>query len=376
MTNQKLTLAVAVMLTALSGCSVSDLQKSYLMQQSPGEGAIPAYELRLRMNEYGHRFSAIVEETADHIMHKTKDPDVRQHALLWKMYSIPAAQKSVFINDPMAAFLDTWILSRQMTFFFENGKGKTLFSGQQVSAVVACKRLEQELFTITEKFAPAPETVSLMNGWVNNNPIESLFFIRRSAMEDLASILGTEKSSFGSSVINLSQGFNDINTRLTVLSEFLPKQGRWQAEYLMAELFANEKVEMSYDTYLATMEKLNSFLQLKPDELMKQLQDGTLQAIDLQRLETLAELKKEREAVTTAFTTERLAFLEALTKERETAMQDADAMTYKLVDYSLQRTHEVMNSLFKKMLMLAGIAGGVLLLSLAIWKWNSRRGSA
>ncbi len=57
-------------------------------------------EIRFRVVELGRLFSTEIERAADSIRALTGEPSIRRHALLWKMYAIPAAHEAVLLPDP------------------------------------------------------------------------------------------------------------------------------------------------------------------------------------------------------------------------------------------------------------------------------------
>lgn len=68
-------------------------------------------EMKIRTHRFEARFSGIVEMAADEILERSSDPEIRENALMWKMYAIPAAQYAIFQQDPLAPDSDTDDLS-------------------------------------------------------------------------------------------------------------------------------------------------------------------------------------------------------------------------------------------------------------------------
>ena len=101
-------------------------------------------ELRLRINSFSLKFAGVVETAADEIISNTRDPNIKDNALLWKLNSIPAINEAIFIVEPFAAAIDTWAFCLQMVEFYESGNGKELFGPHQTFAVNTSKILETE----------------------------------------------------------------------------------------------------------------------------------------------------------------------------------------------------------------------------------------
>ena len=116
-------MVVTTMLT-ITGCFSAPTETA-LMKEAGVTVSITEYKIRLR--EFGYRFVGIVELSADEIISKSADNEIKKQALLWKIYAIPAMIRSISINDPFASGVDAWILSVQMLQYLEDGYGKDLF---------------------------------------------------------------------------------------------------------------------------------------------------------------------------------------------------------------------------------------------------------
>jgi hypothetical protein len=64
---------------------------------------VSAEELRIRVRGLAGPFSGIMEEVADDFLTTTDDPDLRRRALMFKINGIPAIQRALFEQDPLAA---------------------------------------------------------------------------------------------------------------------------------------------------------------------------------------------------------------------------------------------------------------------------------
>ena len=61
------------------------------------------------------------------------------------MNAIPACQRAAFQSDPLAGYLDVWVLCEQMLQYFERGEGRDLFGEWQPIAVGAARQLVEEI---------------------------------------------------------------------------------------------------------------------------------------------------------------------------------------------------------------------------------------
>ena len=107
-------------------------------------------EVRLKLNEYAIKFSGEVIASANEIKDNTDDLQIKQNALLWKMNSIPAANRILFIIDPYAAGIDMRAFAMQMKNFFKYGNGRNLFGEKQSIAINTAEYLEEEILKIAK----------------------------------------------------------------------------------------------------------------------------------------------------------------------------------------------------------------------------------
>lgn len=136
------TIMVVIILLTLTSC-FSATTETALMREAGVKVSITEYKIRLK--EFGYRFSGIVEISADEIISQSSDNEIKKQALLWKIYAIPAMIRSISINDPFAAGVDSWILSVQMLQYFEDGYGKDLFGEYQDIAITASKLIVSDV---------------------------------------------------------------------------------------------------------------------------------------------------------------------------------------------------------------------------------------
>jgi hypothetical protein len=129
-------------LPAVVACSTAPPRQTGL-QQSFGTD-VSSQELRLRATEYAAVFAQVVELSADSILGLAQQREVARNALVWKSYAVPAIYRSTTLPDPLAAWLDSRVLTLQMLEYFETGAGRDQFGELQAIAVEAARRLTEE----------------------------------------------------------------------------------------------------------------------------------------------------------------------------------------------------------------------------------------
>ena len=294
-------------------------------------------ELSMRMNEVGSRYSLEIENSADNIIAETKDARIKKNALLWKMYGIPALLKCISIQDPLASGVDTYVLIAQMRQFFETGNGKNLFGKHQQLALDAVKRMEEEFFEIASEFRDsALVTKSNVDEWVRDHPIENIRFNRISTVTITAKELSRKKLVLTTSIGDMVTSINNLQDKLTLYADFIPKQARWQAEYMVYEYLSDSlKVDVfdNVNSLTSSIERISKFIEDSP-ELISSVQLKLMQDINTQRIATLELLKEERETILEAITSERINTLEEINRERLETLNSIDKLADKSINSS------------------------------------------
>lgn len=306
-------------------------------------------ELRLRLNEYTIKFSGEVISAADEIKEKTDDLQIKQNALLWKMNSIPVANKILFTIDPYAAAFDMWVFLIQMKSFFKDGYGKDIFGENQSIAVQVSQKLEDEMIKIVGK-STSDSTKIIANeqtkAFAEENPIKNLTFSRQSTIEFLAEYMADHERSMASSFGSMETAITDLSTRINIYYEQLPKIASWNIEYLTNEAkmsgdFDSLKskiasVTKSFERIALVSERAedivnSSILQLYNESI--NLKEQLLKDLQAEREIILSSLSNERELVLTEIDKQRLETIIQLEKLITLTMNNATLQAEDIVDY-------------------------------------------
>lgn len=332
---KKLILYIAIMLTFLvffqSGCGTLSRQTD-MMEKSEAFD-ISAFELSNRLYIFNFRFATIVESAADEIMEKTDDSVIRQNALGWKMNAIAASQEAIFRDDPMAALIETSVFAIQMELYFTEEGGSELFGPWQSIAVEASKRIQDELILIWQKASTSLDMKRTDQGplfqWAKTNPIENMTFGHRSISDTLVSLYSEGDFGLQESVGGIAMGIYDIRERLTFYTAMLPRQARWQAEYLINEKLQGDEIDKALDN----LTRITNMIEQSP-ELIHDLQSSTL-----------TELSKERAAILVAIHQERLAVLQEINSQRLQTIDKLESMMVGMSKEVLVQTTESAQSI-------------------------------
>jgi len=367
MTYKKLIISVIMVVTilfTLSGC-FSAPKETALMKETGATASIVEYKLRL--NEFGHRFSGIVELTADEIISKASDNEIKKQALLWKIYAIPAMIRSLSINDPIAAGIDAWILSVQMLQYFEEGYGKDLFGEYQDLAIKASKLIVsdvEQLARVLKGTDDISKGQNITKDWVKKNPIKNNKFLRVSALDKVAHIIGSEDVDVGAAVGNIALSVDELKNQITLYTDFLPKQIKWQAQYELYNFLGDSLVDKSInniDRIVLSTERISKTIEESP-ELVREIKETTLLELNKQRLETLQLISQERMAVLETITQERIEIMKQIHTERTESLDRIEEIVSKTVNQSSLFAADVIDKIFWRVLIILAIVfiGGVL----------------
>ncbi len=353
------TIAVALIALATAGCPKPPAQ-SALIRSVEGVN-VTTEEMRLRVQTFGYHFAGVVEVAADEIGASTDDPAIKRHALIWKTYAIPAAYNAVFQSDPLAAFMDIWVLTVQMLDYFQVGIGKDIFGEQQQMARDAARLLEQEADSVGLSIAIGggfARGEGLADTWARDHPIENHLFIRESTTKALATAMASGGRGAVSAIGSIEERVNDISAQFSVLTETMPKQIRWQGELLVDELVGVDQLKRSVarvDTLLASLQVLatigadaENIIARERNALITALERERsilLSEIDRQRIETLEDAIEFRIAVLDAIEEERVAVLAAVEAERLAAIEDLRTLSTDFVDHAFWRAIQLLAGL-------------------------------
>jgi hypothetical protein len=328
-------------------------------------------EYKVRLNEFGHRFSGIVELTADEIISKTSDNEIKKQALLWKIYAIPAMIRSLSINDPIAAGIDAWILSVQMLQYFEEGYGKDFFGEYQDLAINASKLIVSDIEQLARELRGNDDISKgqkIAKDWANENPIKNNKFLRVSALDKVANIIGSENIDLGAAVGNIALSVDELKNQITLYTDFLPKQIKWQAQYELYNFIGDSLIDKSInniDRIVLSTERISKTIEESP-ELIREIEKTTLLELNKQRLETLQLISQERMALFDFVTNERMAILEQIHTERTESLDRIEEIAGKTLNQSSLFAGDIIDKIFWRVLIILALVfvGGIVTIKL------------
>jgi hypothetical protein len=342
-----------VMLTAVllcaAGCQglVSDSNQGLLEQLTP-EAQLSSHQLRVLVSDFALRFNSRVEEGADRIIAQAPDSEIRKNAILWKKNATSSAFRAASRTDPLAAYLDIWILNRQMVALFVSPEGSRLFGPRQTIAVDTCRHLEPDLKGIYRAIgADLPLGEDFVSQFAADYPIRNLYFERESLSTCYVQAINEPTRELYQAVGQLQENLADLQKLSMVYAEHLPKQARWEAELLLLDSADIEMVARPLAQFSAMTD---SIAQVTPivtslPELVQHETRVMRQFVSGERLDTMLRIDRMRQATMGDIQRERFAVLDALREERAVVGEQIDASLARALsaanEISRQRTDEL-----------------------------------
>ena len=387
-----------LLLVCVSGCQ-SFQEATGLLERQSGTAGVSSFELRPMVDDLVLHYASSVELAADQIIAQTDDPQVHKHALLWKSNGIAACFQAATRRDPLAAFVNIWILNKQTLNLFQRVDSPPLFGDQQSIAIDTSLELEQSFDQILERIGrDFPIGEEFATRFAADFPISNLYFDRASIAQHYTQYI--EKITVDGK--DLQQVVSGLETQIdqfqklsALYAEFLPKQARWQAELLVLETSEGDvmrtvlnEVTSATDSLQRVTEVVESFPNLVAQErdilrtTVAEERIATLQSLEHLQAATMSQLEKERVAVLQELSKERATILDELKQERIAVTTDAtnfgqqivdqiDASADTKIDTITQRGVMITDHFFKR----AAQLGSVLLITLLLlfcWTRRSR----
>ncbi|MGB5810423.1 MAG: hypothetical protein WBG86_07835 [Polyangiales bacterium] len=221
--------------------------KPALMAEST-DVVVTVSQLRTLDYDFAAHFTTLVTDCANDIIAQSEEDTVRRRALLWKMNAVPAARSAAFHHDPLVALYDLWALTLQQRDHFAEGNGAALFGRHQRCAVAVSRQLCDDVLEVARGVTHTGDVSEIeerLEMWAKMNPIKSGPLVRRSAAADISALTPQAPHKGLQAVESLEETTRDLADRMTILSADLPRESRWQAEYLIHGIFEEHLKEPS-----------------------------------------------------------------------------------------------------------------------------------
>ncbi len=374
-----------------------------LLESQAVNAHVSSQQLRVLVNEFASHAAQSIEQRADQILSETQEPEVRKNALLWKINGISACYQAASRNDALAAYLDVWILNRQMLGLIASPSGYQLFWQWQPIVVDECHELDLRLQRINQIVGTE---LALGDLWVGEDfvanfaaefPVANLYLVREPMASRYLEHVKEPKRELLQVVANLDANLVELKKLSTQYAAHLPKQARWEAELFVLDSTQLEVVRgplQDFSRVSYAVAGIASAVQTLPQVVanehraMQELAEGertavllaiermrenTVEQLEGERAIVLDALRQERREVLGALQGERIAVTQQLSRELNQALQAADTITQERTAEIVAQSPDVIDHFFLRLGQLLGVLGLAALLSL--W-WISRNRGA
>lgn len=312
-------------------------------------------------------FSLEIEKAADSIIQSTQNRTTKTRAHLWRIYSIPVIRQVYSHSDPITASLDALVFAMQCEEYFDTGIGHDRFGDQQLIAVKTSADIQASMIEGLRRNLTVADFDTLLTRldlWVHEHPLTNHVFGRASIARDMDKFLARRDQSIGSAIGRIADDVDDLSAHLALFSAQLPREARWQGEYLLSELEVEDRLN-SLDTTIAI---LNSSLA----HIEETLTGGEI-TLDIVALRSLhADVVAALELVRA----ERTVLLADVERQRLETLSRVDAIAHEKIKLATEEVEGIVNRLLWKVGVLLALAllgvGLLMLLGRALWRGPSR----
>ncbi len=339
---------------AAAACQVLPQQTQFMATSTAIDAS--AGEIRVRAVQLGRLFSTEIERAADSIRAITGEPSIRRHALLWKMYAIPAAHEAVLLPDPALSIMDVWAFAMQMEEYFGRGAGQNVFGPHQSIALGAVRRLDRaaldQAIRVTDSTRDVQGLLDTLNVFVELYPILGPQLGRTSIALESADLLGTDATSAAAAVGNINQAVGEITNRLAFHNEYLLKQASWAALELLEDLAQDTSVTATLASATEALQNASALAEELPSlveseratviEVLHSALAVLIESVDEQRRATLAVFSAELDALIDAGDAERILVTQAVTAERVATIEAIVPLMQDAIDHAIWRAAQLM----------------------------------
>ncbi|WP_299787951.1 chemotaxis protein [uncultured Shewanella sp.] len=322
---------------------------------------LPQEQLNMRVfsRDFSSSFYSQVELAADEIASfegvESQDIYLKSNALMWKIYSEQALQRTIFQTSPVAAMVDTWAFTAQMTAFYEDGAGKRLFGSQQRRVVEVSQALQSEFESTAKGFLKPGEfkkNREFIEQYVAENPLTEMTFSRKSAFNDWLKFREINEFEAVTTFGSVPEVMSDISERMAMISAQMPKILGWKAElYAMHSNINAEEIQKTLEHISVTSAKFQELMAQSPEMMqalavdMRRELSPLLQQLSDSTDSKLAQLSKERQALELMVKSERMALEQMVARERVAAAANLDELSKHTVEVVFQELTKTLKSL-------------------------------
>ena len=351
----------ALFCMALGGC-LRTAQIHKIENDAPARTdlAVNLQQVRVRMRALVEPLSAVIVTSADRIKETAPNRAIQREALLFKIQAVPALREALFRPHPYNAILDSWVLTRQMSDYFETGRGGIALGDAAPEAAATCRDLESHIEAVAASMTQSGDVTAIRDfarKFASEHPIHDSILGRESTVSLVTETQFQETFSTTEVAGSLVVTTDDLIRRLDVYSDQLLHEARWQAELFTMDLERMyqadqvfqlaEKAVQSAEEATATANRLLPQLEAAlasaeaaPDMIARE-RAAAVEALAQELSRTIAFVHEERVASLAHVTGERKAALlelgRLIEKEHMQLRMEMERISQSVVDQAFLR---------------------------------------
>jgi len=320
---------VVILLLALGGClTTTPIHKMEEDVHASTDLAVNTQQIRVRMRALVEPLSAVIVTNADRIRETAPNRDVQREALLFKIQAVPALREALFRPDPFNAILDSWVLTQQMSDYFETGRGRTALGDAAPKAVAVCRFLASHIEEVAASMTFSGDVADIgdfARKWAADHPIRDSIAGRESTVSLVTETQLQETFSTTQVAGSLVVTTDDLIRRLDVYSDQLLHEARWQAELFamdLGQIYKTEEALLLAEQAVesAAVATANANRLLPQLEAALAVAESAPDVMASERVTAIAALVQEVDRTLDFVREERVAALAQLTRERQAAI--------------------------------------------------------
>jgi hypothetical protein len=256
--NMRLKIFVAIIGIMISGCAARGKND---ITTSVQWNALQESYLREELEEFQNRVQSLTESTADKIRAENSDREVRKNAILWKIRAAKIVRDTVSHPNASTALIETWVCYLRMLSYLKEGDGAGLFKEHQalaIDTVQSALDAIEKIAAIYIKTGEMDATRTKLVEYSRKHPIAGVFEERETAPRSLDQTLWSGLTGIVTipllpfttpgKIRKGTRGITGVAERWGDIVEDLPRETRWQAELLLADIHEVNAVRSFLDT--------------------------------------------------------------------------------------------------------------------------------
>lgn len=312
----------------LAGCAGSSRGRLIEKVSNP---TISEREVRAQVNAHLLRYSSMVEFTVYELKQRATNPMARKGILFWRLNGISTCRGAAFLDDPLAAALDCWVLGIQELDYYRSDSGKQIFGEVQAIIVERLESVHLPFQTMVKSWAGENSKIEArIEAFARDHPMANLSYGRESIAPEMAKIAGDSRLSAFAAVRTLDERIQDIAERINIYVQQVPQQVRWTTDLIREDVDQSEEIHrlvQDVHTMNASLQRLSTLEDRLPRMIDEQVEMGLdglpprlkplLESLDVEREKVVASITEERRATLAEVDRQRLDTLAFVKAQRE-----------------------------------------------------------